>query len=192
MKFPAFVLFLIFASFLGGCGLRAEESWSYQWDAVVLPNSQDSFWIRRGDGEAKVREDGLFLSTAEEQALIFVVTEAGSHGVWDGTAPTVIEFSAQTLPSTSKYASGAHLSVSDGVRSAAVKIRGEPNEHYRLEWKDGDARLWINGAEANELVQIISFEPDQVAANCLYFGDESIYVGGDSLWHYIRWKPLQP
>lgn len=192
MPYPVISIFLAVMVMLTSSQLRADDEWSYEWDALIPPNSQDSFWMKRGDGEAKVREDGFLISTSEEQSLIFFVTEEGSRGVWDGSVPLVIEFSAQTLPSNSKLESGAHLSVSNGSRCAAVKIRGEPDEHYRLEWRDGEASLWVNGVEANELIQILTLKPEDTMTNCLYFGDESIAVGGDSLWHYIKWKPLQP
>jgi len=185
-------LFSVTATSVAQTEKATEEEWNYEWFGVVQPSQQDGFWLKRGNGKSEVRDDGFLIATQAEEYLLYVITQQGSNGVWDGSVPQVIEFSARALRIEAPHNHAAHLSVSDGSRCAAVRISGEEFQDYRLEWADGSARLLVDGEERPELLSVIPVPPDDPFANSLNFGDESGSSGGESLWRYIRWKTFQP
>jgi len=167
-----------------------DEPWAYQWDAIVSPETQDSFWAKSVNGTSELTDEGMVLTTKDDEVAMYMVRQGSSHGAWDGEKSMVIEFSARALEIGHDAQAASQLVVSDGRRCAVVLIKNESKDEYRLEWVEGVGRLWVNGEEHPELIVHVPATEGSDEANSLYFGDGSGLTSGKSLWYYIKWKPF--
>jgi len=132
----------------------------------------------------------MTLTSSLVQTSGWNTTKELSSGLWDGSLPTVVEFSARSVSTESGAAAACEVQASDGKTRYAVRIKDMESHVYRLIMAEGNAKLYVDNAEYPEGLIVVELKPDDTNPNSLFFGDFSRYVGGTSEWEFVRWKHI--
>lgn len=192
MKSAVFWIFLVMGYAVGLPGSMAAD-WTYEWSGEVLPQQQPgTFWGVRGNGREYRENNELILETVNDENMVVFTTQEKSGGIWNGSEPVEIEFSAKALDVTGQKAAAGQLAVSDGKSRTVVSIEDSESHTYQLRLAGARTRLLVDGVERAELLRVVALKKDDPYANAIMFGDDSRSFAGKSAWQFMRWRPFSP